>query len=164
MQLALFFCQCSFSRGSDWITNGRMVKSKYTVCLPENGWIDQEYLFYWLKDLFLKHISPERRHARNGWPLLPLHAWGPTWCSSRGVIVFCIPPNTTHVTQPLDVNIFGALKRHWSSVCHTYLTNNPGSVVTKLQFNSLFSQAWYKSIQPETIVSGFRKTGICPLN
>ena len=79
----------------------------------------------------------------------------------RGLLFSASRP---HATQPLDVSRFGALKRHWSSVCHTYLTNNPGSVVTKLQFNSLFSQAWYKPIQPETIVSGFRKTGICTLN
>ena len=84
--------------------------------------------------------------------------------AQEGVIVFCIPPNTTHAAQPLDVSFFGPLKRHWSSACHAYLAKNPGSVVTKLQFNSLFSQAWYKAIRPETIISGFRKTGICPLD
>ena len=133
--------------------------------MSENGWMDQELLFYWLKDLFLKRIPPEHPvmfimdgHSSH---YKPEALCGP---AQEGVIVFCIPPNTTHATQPLDVSRFGVLKHHWSSVCHTYLTNNPGSVVTKLQFNSLFSQAWYKSIQPETIVSGFRKTGICTLN
>ena len=47
---------------------------------------------------------------------------------------------------------------------HEFLANNPGSVVTKLQFSQLFSQAWMKSIKPENIVSGFKKTGICPLD
>lgn len=37
-------------------------------------------------------------------------------------------------------------------------------MVTKLQFSQLFSKAWVKAINPETIVSGFRKTGVCPLN
>lgn len=36
--------------------------------------------------------------------------------------------------------------------------------MTKLQFSQLFSQAWMKSIKPENIVSGFKKTGICPLD
>ena len=45
-----------------------------------------------------------------------------------GVIVFfCIPPNTTHAAQPLDVSFFGPIKKHWSSVCHAYLAKNPGS-------------------------------------
>ena len=69
-------------------------------------------------------------------------------------VIFCIPPNTTHVAQPLNVSFFGLLKRHWSSVCHEFLANNPGSVVTKLQFSQLFLKLgiW------------FRKTGMCPLD
>ena len=78
-------------------------------------------------------------------------------------VIICIPPNFTQAAQPLDVSFFGPLKRHWSSVCHEFLANNPGSVVTKLQFSQLFSQAWMKSIKPENILSGF-KTGICPLD
>ena len=146
----------------EW-TDGEVPNTLYGM--SENGWIDQELFFYWLKDMFLKHIPPERPvmlimdgHSSHYTPEAIRVA------AQEGVIVFCIPPNTTHATQPLDVSFFGALKCHWSSGCHTYLTNNPGSVVTKLQFNSLFSQAWYRSIQPEKIMFGFRKTGICPLN
>ena len=84
--------------------------------------------------------------------------------AEKGVIVFCIPPNTTHVAQPLDVSLFGALKHHWSSTCHTYLAENPGCVVTKLNFSTLFSQAWTKAITPQTLINGFRKTGVCPFN
>ena len=36
--------------------------------------------------------------------------------------------------------------------------------MTKYQFSTLFSQAWYKAIKPENIVSGFRKAGICPFS
>ena len=146
----------------EW-TRGEVPNTLYGM--SENGWIDQELFFYWLKDLFLKYIPPERPvmlvmdgHSSHYTPEAIRGA------AQMGVIVLCIPPNTTHATQPLDVSLFGPLKRHWSSVCHAYLTKNPGSVVTKLQFNSLFSQAWYKAIRPELIVSGFRKTGICPLN
>ena len=80
------------------------------------------------------------------------------------VIIFCLPPHTTHVAQPLDVSFFGPLKRNWSKVCHTYLAENPGKVVTKFQFTSLFAKAWYQTIKPETIVSGFRRVGVCPYN
>ena len=44
------------------------------------------------------------------------------------------------------------------------LYGNPGCVVTKLQFSQPFSQAWCKAIRPETIIDGFRKSGVCPLN
>ena len=39
-----------------------------------------------------------------------------------------------------------------------------GHVVTKFQLNTLFSTAWYLEIKPETIINGFRKAGVYPLN
>ena len=41
----------------EW-TDGEVLNTLYGM--SENGWIDQELLFDWLKDLFLKHIPPER--------------------------------------------------------------------------------------------------------
>ena len=37
-------------------------------------------------------------------------------------------------------------------------------IVTKFQFSGLFKEAWFKSIKPETLVAGFRKAGVYPLN
>lgn len=133
--------------------------------MSESGWIDQELFSMWLEKIFIPNIPPQRP------VLLMLDGHGSHYspegiqkAAKEGVIVFCIPPNTTHKAQPLDVSFFGPLKRHWSSVCHSYLVDNPGSVVTKLQFSRLFSQAWYKAIRPETIINGFKKTGVCPFS
>ena len=133
--------------------------------MSESGWIDSELFYYWLDKLFLLHIPPQRPvmllcdgHGSHFTPEAIARA------AEKGVVVFCIPPNTTHVAQPLDVSFFAPLKRYWSSICHTYLAENPGCVVTKLNFSLLFSRAWVKAINPETIINGFRKTGICPFN
>ena len=40
------------------------------------------------------------------------------------------------------------------------MNENPGEVVTKFQFCALLHEAWFQSIQPETIKAGFRKAGI----
>ena len=37
------------------------------------------------------------------------------------------------------------------------MTNNPGSVITKMSFSHL-------TIKPDNIINGFRATGVCPLN
>ena len=86
------------------------------------------------------------------------------YAASQGVIVMCLPPHTTHISQPLDVSFFKPLKTYWSEVCHRYMQDNPGRVITKYQFSSLFSTAWYKAVRPENIVSGFRKVGVCPFD
>ena len=44
------------------------------------------------------------------------------------------------------------------------MADNPGKVVTRFQFSSLFNKAWFLSIQPHTIVSGFRKVDVYPFN
>ena len=80
------------------------------------------------------------------------------------MIVFCLPPHTTHVTQPLDSICFGALKRRWGEECHNFLTENPGRVVTRYQFSELFHRAWVRAMTGENITAGFRSTGVYPFN
>ena len=53
------------------------------------------------------------------------------------VIVFCLLPNTTHLTQPLEKGVFGPLKEHRAEQCHHYMTHNPAKVVTQYEFMQL---------------------------
>ena len=123
---------------------------------------DQTLFF---RDIFTKYISPARPillmldgHSIHYTPEV-VHA-----AAKQGVVMLCLPPHTTHCIQPLDVSFFKSLKAHWSTACHGYMVNNPGRVVTKFQFPTLFKEAWFKAIKPETFISGFRKTGVYPLN
>ena len=103
--------------------------------MSENGWIDQELFFYWFGNIFLKRIPSQRPvillcdgHSSHYSPEVITRA------ATHGVVLFCIPPNTTHVAQPLDVSFFGPLKHHWNFVCHQFLSENPGASITKLAF------------------------------
>lgn len=119
----------------------------------------------WLLNHFLKH-------AVGAHPLLllldghsshfnPESIW---FAKDHGVIVFCLPPHTTHESQPLGTCVFGPLKKNWSDVCHRFLQSHPGQVVTKYQFSSLPNEAWMMTMTPTNIVSGFRKCGVHPFN
>ena len=78
--------------------------------------------------------------------------------------MFTLPPNTTHLTQPLDKGVFGPLKSIWKDTCHSFLVKHPGRSITKYDFSRLFGEAWIKAMTPKNILSGFAVTGICPLN
>ena len=78
--------------------------------------------------------------------------------------IFCLPPNTTHLTQPLDKGCFGPLKVYWKEECQTYLSKNPGKVVTRYQFSEIFPKALAKGMTMKNIVGGFKTTGIFPVN
>ena len=85
--------------------------------------------------------------------------------AQQQVVLFTLPPNTTHLLQPLDRSCFGPLKVTWREVCHHYfMSSNPGKSVTKFQFSELFNEAWLQSMTVANITAGFRITGIYPLN
>ena len=73
----------------------------------ESGWIDSELFLVWLRRIFLKYIDQQR-------PVLLLtdgHKSHLTIdvidaCRDNNVILFCLPPHTTHALQPLDVSVF----------------------------------------------------------
>ena len=79
-------------------------------------------------------------------------------------MIFVLPPNTTHCTQPLDKGAFSVLKTAWREVCHKFMCNNPGRVVSRYDFASLFAAAWGSAMTLPNVVSGFRMTGVYPFN
>ena len=61
------------------------------------------------------------------------------------IILLCLPPHTTHITQPSDVSVFKPLNVNLQECCHKF-QEHPGRVVTKYQFSELFNQAWNMSM------------------
>ena len=48
-------------------------------------------------------------------------------------------------------------------MCHDYFHKNPGKVITKFNFNYLFSKAWFQALTPANLIAGFT-CGVYPLN
>ena len=71
---------------------------------------------------------------------------------------------TPHECQPLDVGLFGPLKRHWQQECHKFYQKHPSLVILKLNFNLVFRQAWLNAVSPANIYGGFKKAGVYPYN
>jgi len=80
--------------------------------------------------------------------------------ANEGIVMLCIP-ELTLMPRRLWMS---ALKACWSSICYKFMAENLETVVTKLGFSKLFSQAWYQAIKPDNLISGFHKTGVCPFN
>ena len=131
---------------------------------PSNGWIDQELFEKWFSHHFLRYAPAIR-------PLLLImdghsshyHPYAIHKAAEEEVILFALPPNTTHVAQPLDKGCFGPLKAKWGEVCHKYMINNPGKVVNRYCFSRLLHEAWAE-MSVSNIIAGFRTTGIYPIN
>lgn len=85
----------------------------------------------------------------------------------RNIRFTFLPPNSTHISQPLDVAFFGPLKRKWRQVLTQYKIDNPAET----QINKAHFPMMLKSVLEATeitnkanICPGFKVTGIVPFN
>ena len=145
------------------MTKGEVLGTLYG--LSRNGWINSELFYHWFLHHFLQYAPPTR-------PLILLldgHSshYSPATIklvAENQVIVFVLPPNTTHVAQPLDRGCFSPLKSAWRKYCHDFRAKNPGRVFTRYEFNQIFSKAWFKAMTGSNIIARFKATGVCPFN
>lgn len=130
-----------------------------------NGWIDTDLFHLWIKDHFLQYAVSRRPlllildgHSTHYQPATVQYA------KDNEIIMLCLPPHSSHATQPLDTAVFNPLKRNWSEAVHKYLAENPGKVVTKYSFSPLLKETWEKTMIANNICAGFRNSGIYPFN
>lgn len=89
-------------------------------------------------------------------------------CKNHDIKFACLPPNSTHICQPLDVAFFRPLKIKWRNILSSWKTNGGrrNAIVTKDKFPSLLKLLLesMKENCKSNLLSGFRKSGIAPFN
>lgn len=76
-----------------------------------------------------------------------------------------LPPNATHLLQPLDVAYFRPLKVSWRKILKDWKETAAGRrcmSVPKYQFPTLLKTLWDTDNGPDNLIGGFRKSGIHP--
>lgn len=131
----------------------------------KSSFIDGELFGMWFEKIFLPHISPQRPvllivdgHASH----ISLHLL--ETAKANDIEIFCLPPHTTHWTQPLDRSVFGPLKKAYYKHCESFLKQNPGRQISRYDFCGIFSHAYSEKMNMVNIFGGFRGTGIFPFN
>lgn len=87
-------------------------------------------------------------------------------CEEHQIKFVFLPPNSTHLTQPLDVAFFGPLKKQWRKILLQYKIQNPHQkTMNKKHFPTLLNELMEKIDirKSQNLKSGFRATGIYPL-
>ena len=139
-----------------------------------NGWTDNSKALAWSERSFGPGSTSERKATNNNglqkWRLLTfdghishvnkafLH-----WCLDYQVLPVCLPPHTTHFLQPLDVAVFGPLKHAYSDLLQAQYTKGERGV-WKGNFYKLLDSAQEKTFRSTNILSGFRHTGLWPVD
>ena len=89
-------------------------------------------------------------------------------CQKHNIRFICLPSNSTHMTQPLDVAYFKPLKVAWRKILNEFCKTKMGQKETSIP-KDIFPQLLTKLVKAldecngkEKLVSGFRKCGIVP--
>ena len=66
----------------------------------------------------------------------------------RGIEMYRLVPNATHIIHPLDKGVVGPLKKRWFEVVRRYIRDNPGAPIGKENFTKLLKEVFLCSTSP----------------
>lgn len=132
----------------------------------ESAYMTGDLFLKWIKH-FVKFVRPTNENK--ALLILDGHASHKNldsleFAKKNHVILFCLPAHCTHRLQPLDVAFFGPLATYYDQEVTTWLKAHPGRTVSIYQISSLFTRAYNKAATVGIALSGFKATGISPLN
>ncbi|EMT73018.1 hypothetical protein FOC4_g10001867 [Fusarium odoratissimum] len=136
------------------------------VC-TETGWSNSHIFYLWFRDNFL----PETAVEPGQWRILILDGHKShitveimylAWINK--VQLLYLPPHSSHATQPLDVGIFGILKRFFHEETEQYATFEARSPIQKRWFIRAYEIARLKALTSINIRHAFRGAGIYPVD
>lgn len=85
--------------------------------ISETGWMQSKQFYEYFANIFVNFLA-EKEIPRPVVVFVDGHASHlslnlSNFCRENGIILICLPPNTTHMLQPLDVAFFFPLKQAW---------------------------------------------------
>ena len=83
---------------------------------------------------------------------------------ANNIHVMAISPHTSHIVQALDSTPSAQFKKLWQRYLSEYNFNTKAKILPKGAFWEGFWPAWSQAMTVANIQSGFRKTGIFPVN
>ncbi|KAJ8935021.1 hypothetical protein NQ314_013046 [Rhamnusium bicolor] len=136
----------------------------------DTGWMKSEVLYEFIANNFNRWLTENQIKrpillfidGHKSHMTLPLSEF----CERNGIILYALPPNTTHILQPADVSVFKPLKSEWKNTIRKWQSRseNVQCCVTKLNFCKVFQETLENYEMKQHIINGFRKCGLYPLS
>lgn len=121
----------------------KMIPKEWGVGKSSNGWMTADCFFEYFTNVFVPFLKEKEvtfpiivfvdGHRSH----LTLHL--SRFCRENKVILVALPPNATHILQPLDVAVFGPMKQNWRDTVRKFKIDNNGKEVTKAAVPGLLS-------------------------
>lgn len=136
--------------------------------MSKNGWTDNFFCKEWFKNSFIPQATAQNTFGK---PILLIYDGHSSHdkielinlARKHNIILFCLPPHTTHKLQPLDVRVFGPFQRAWSERCDE-VVEDTGEEMPREDFVKEYMDVRSKTFKSTTIINAFRKSGCWPVN
>lgn len=138
---------------------------EWSIGRTENGWMTCQSFFEYMANVFVPYIKDLQKpvifivDGHSSHMSLQLSQF----CMEKEIILIGLPPNATHIMQPLDVSFFGPLKKSWSKELDRFkLTKNaePKKCHVLPILESILEQEKFK----QDLINGFKACGLYPLD
>ncbi|KAH3736882.1 hypothetical protein DPMN_043457 [Dreissena polymorpha] len=78
-----------------------------------------------------------------------------TLALERNIILFVLPLHSRHLTQPLDIGVFGPMKAFYNRESQAFMHSNPGMSIITRDIARLTAKPFTKTFRTENISSAF---------
>jgi hypothetical protein len=140
---------------------------RWTFVCTDNGYTSNQVSLEWLQKVFLPMTNP----GGKDWRLLVVDGHEShvsddflTECVANRVWLACLPSHSTHITQPLDVSVFCSLKVRYRQYVDQMALISGADALSKEDFLLCYHRAREEGITARNIRSGWRQTGLWPLD
>ena len=147
-----------------WIPPNTPLNWRFST--SNSGWTSDSHAYEWVSTIF----DPETRREDGRRRLLLLDGHGShltsqfiAYCLNSAIDIVVLPPHSSHILQPLDVAVFGPLKRALADETDSLSRLDPGRI-SRVEWTSSYIRARERALTTSNILSGFRATGISPLS
>lgn len=139
------------------------------VARSEKGWMTSQVFYEYIANVF----HPQLLRDNIALPVIlfvdghktHLSQEVTTLCVELGIHLIALYPNATRILQPADVAAFKPIKSAWQEGLRAWhAEHNYRASLNKVTFGPLLENVIRNCVTKETLVNGFRVTGLCPFN
>jgi len=131
----------------------------------KSAYISSDLFYKWLTEHFIPRKPPGKvllildGHSSHSSAVNMLET-----SRDNDVVLLCLPSHTTSALQPLDVSVFGPFKKYYYAETNNFIRTNPQKKLNRYNLGQLIARAWIRATTPANAISGFRGSGIYPVN
>ena len=141
------------------------VPDNFFIGQSESGWMKSETFFEFIANGFVPWLSINNITK----PVILFVDGHKThltmqlskYCDENGVVLYLLPPNTTHILQPADVGVFVPMKDMWRKQVHRFQRQNVNEPIRRKDVAPMLKEVLDQISVP---TNAFRATGLYPLN